>query len=250
MTSVQRPPDSAFHAAETAERRVRNSAAPLRRDHIRSVDGSPSPMARLFRSSPLRLKLYLSIVWMSPGAPHDTKFQASSWAELLALDDPMGRGARKINQALAFLEGQNLVRVEKRPGLPSVVRLLDDRGTGAPYSRPGSQKTDLYIQIPPSFWTRQWISTLSGAAVAILLALLDQQWRDDPTRRVWLSPRRSAELYGLSPDTWTRGTKELAGHGLIDITAAPVDEHNWGLKRRRNTYLVNVDRLDSGPRWE
>lgn len=248
LTSVPQPPDYAFVRADAAALKARKSAASLRREHIRTTSEGDPPMARLLRSSPIRLKLYLSIIWMSLGAPHDTTFQASSWAELLALDDPLGQGARKINDALAYLEAERLVRLERRAGLPSIVRLLDERATGDPYSRPG--KLDRYIQIPASFWTKQWISALSGAAVAIFLILLDQHWRKEPTRRFWIAPRRAAELYGLSPDTWTRGTKELAGHGLVDVKPAPVDEHTWGIKRRRNTYLVNVDHLDDGPRWE
>ncbi len=205
-------------------------------------------MARLLRSSSVRLKLYLSLLWMSAGQPHDTKFQASLWAELLALEDPLGRGARKINAALAYLEGEGLVRLERRPGFPSTVRLLDERGTGDEYSRPG--KDDRYIKIPASFWTKQWISALTGPAVAIFLVLLEQRRHAEPTKHIWISPRIAAELYGLSSDTWTRGTKELAGHGLINVRPAPVNEHTWGLKRRRNTYLVNIDRLDDGPLWE
>ena len=248
LTSLPRPPDRAFDLADEAARRVNGSNAPVRRRHVRSASEGNAPMARLLRSSSVRLKLYLSLLWMSAGSPHDTTFQASSWADLLVLDDPLGRGARKINAALAHLESEGLVLLERRAGLPSRVRLLDERGTGIAYSRPG--KGDLYFQIPVSFWTRQWISALSGGAVAIFLILLDQRRHNQPRRRIWLSPRRAAELYGLSSDTWTRGTKELAGHGLIDVKSAPVDEHTWGLKRRRKTYLVNLDQLDIGPRWE
>ena len=248
LTSLPRPPDQAFDLADAAARRVKGSNAPVRREHIRAASEGDPPVARLLRSSSVRLKLYLSLLWISAGHPHDTKFQASSWAELLVLDDPLGRGARKIHAALGYLEGEGLVHLERRAGLPSTVRLLDERGTGDEYSRPG--KGDLYIQIPASFWTRQWISALTGPAVAIFLVLLDQRRHNEPTKRIWLSPRIAAELYGLSSDTWTRGTKELAGHGLIDVRAVPVNEHTWGLKRRRNTYLVNVDHLDDGPRWE
>lgn len=248
LTSVPRPLDRAFDLADTGAQRVKGSNAPIRRDHIRTASKVDPPMTRLLRSSPVRLKLYLSLIWMSPGAPHDTKFQASTWAELLSLDDPLGRGARTINTALTYLSQERLVHLEPRQGLPSVVRLLDERGTGTAYSRPG--KDDLYVQIPLSFWTSQWISVLTGPAVAIFLVLLEQRPHAKPKKRFWISPRIAKDLYGLSRDTWTRGTKELAGHGLIDVRPAPVDEHTWGLKRRRNTYLVNLDRLDDGPRWK
>jgi len=40
----------------------------------------------------------------SPPTPHDLAYPARAWATLLGLPDPAGRGARRINEAILWLE--------------------------------------------------------------------------------------------------------------------------------------------------
>src|SRR5205823_14327958 len=108
------------------------------------------------------------LLWIAANPPHDTTFPSRAWAELLDLDDPGHRGARRVQEAVAWLETNRFLRSEKIPGLPSRLYLLNEAGTGQPYEHPAKSKQP-YVTLPTSFWTKGWIAVLTGSAVAILL---------------------------------------------------------------------------------
>src|SRR5262245_18641140 len=61
----------------------------------------PPPLARLIqggRGGEIRLKLYLCLTLRAVRQPYDIKpTPASAWAQVLALPDPAGLGARRIS---------------------------------------------------------------------------------------------------------------------------------------------------------
>jgi hypothetical protein len=203
-------------------------------------------MMRGGRGGGVRLKLYLSIIWIASKSPYDTSFPARGWAELLALPDPEVKGARRITEALEWLHNRGLVRRYRQPGRPSNVILRDDAGRKVEY-RPPYSAGEAYIKIPSALWTSGWITILSGTALALLLILLDQQDLDEPNRAVWLSPRKARQMYSLSPATWVKGTSELRRYGLVTGRRAAVNKDFFGWKRVRNTYVVRPSRLESPP---
>jgi hypothetical protein len=92
------------------------------------------------------------------------------------------------------------------------------------------------------FWQQQWITRLSGTAIALLLILLDLV--GGKTRPPKQSVTTNQRLhYGLSPDSWTRATRELVDFGLINVDRA-VRGRDLESVRARNFYSVNKERLN------
>jgi hypothetical protein len=197
-------------------------------------------MVRGGRGGGVRLKVYLSMSLIAVRQPYDVKLPARVWAEMLDLPDPEQNGARRVADAIDWLEHHRLIAVARNAGAPADVRLLSQLGDGGHYSRPSQR----WVNVPVSFWQRGWIATLSGKAVALLLVLLDLQGgRAEPQ---WIAPRIARERYELSPDTWTRATKELSANGLLSVGRTPQGEV-WDWRRLRNTYWVDLEALDRPP---
>jgi hypothetical protein len=204
----------------------------------------------------VRLKLYLSMLWMAAKGPYSTQTPARAWAELLGLPDPDGAGARRIHDSLSWLERNGFVTIERCSGRPPKVELLDDAGRRTPYKHPAEDPQGGYIQLPETLWTKGWIMQLSGAAVALLLIFLEQH----DMRRLrklrgpfWLSPNQARRLYSLSSDTWTKGTRELAALEVVWISRMSIGDDDFDFRRMRNTYSITPGRLITAPdepAWE
>ncbi|MPY38106.1 hypothetical protein FNH09_44935 [Streptomyces adustus] len=219
----------------------------------------PPPLARLLRGGggkggAARLRLYLSLLWLSRNddAPR-FEYPAHQWARLLGFDSPDTAGARRVQQALRWLDEQAFVRLQHRQGASSAIHLLSDAGTGRPYQAPGlamkrlavkaQREEHLYVQLPAGLWTKGWISDLSGAAVAMYLVLLHERRGEDKT--VWLSPRIGRERYDLSDETRRKGLNELAQHQLVSVRRRPVHQGLFEDHfRSRNVYELNPEDLD------
>lgn len=183
----------------------------------------------------MRLKLELTFLLFAAKPPHDLAYPARAWATLLDLDDPTGRGARRINEVIAWLQENDFITVERLAGQPNTIRLLSEVGTGDPYEPPGAAYSRLrdkksahtglhrYIQLPDTLWTNGWIQMLSGAAVAMSLVLYTQLGNKNPSNAdLWFSPGQADLKYGLSEDTRTKGLRELRAAGLITARRRPV----------------------------
>jgi hypothetical protein len=84
---------------------------------------------------------------------------------------------------------------------------------------------------------------MSGTALALLIMLLDLQGgRGGPQ---WISPAQARRRYDLSPDTWTKGIKELKNLELLTVSRLPQGDF-FDYQRMRNTYWVHEDKLQ-GP---
>jgi hypothetical protein len=165
---------------------------------------------------------------------------ARSWAAGLGLDDPEQKGARRISDAIGWLAERKFLVTERRQGTPGSIRLLNQDLSGSPYIRPID--SGRYVQLPLGLWDQGWIVRLSGTALAMLIVLLDLQGgRAQPQ---WISPSQARHRYDLSPDTWTKGLKELQALNLVAVSRrAQGDVFDY--KRMRNAYWVQEDMLRS-----
>ena len=258
---LRRPSDAAIEAAQVVKARVgRRETAPVRALFVEQRDGAQGaapPLARLLRGGrggEVRLKLELSFLWFAVSPPHDLTYPARAWATLLDLEDPEGRGARRVRQAIKSLEANNLVTVENRPGQPGRILLLNESGNIEPYTPPGNvynasrsrglDNPHRYIQLPDTLWTSGWLATLSGAGLAMLLVLLTNlAGRPAESTDLWLSPDRATELYGLSDDTCSKGLRELRAVELITARRRSASRTAFDFRRLRNTYRLNLSRL-------
>jgi len=248
--------------AESIARRVRERGTPVRWAFIRSWDTTPPPMAQLLRGGrggTVRLKLYLAFLWFAVAPPHDVAYPARAWAGLLGLPDPERNGARRITDAIGWLANHELVRVERRRGRPTRVLLNREDQSGEPYLPPaedvrrlrdsGIAGEDLhrhfYIQLPYQFWTQGWGVTLTGPALAMMLALL-QELGDRPaaTTELWFSPAEAKKRFGVSEDTRIAGFRQLSDLGLIDVHRRSVNRDVFDFRRMRNVYRLHPARLE------
>ena len=241
------PSETSRRRAQSAATRVHHTAAPIRQGFIRAEGNGPTPLARIIRggrSGEVRLKLYLSLLWIARRPPFETDFRAEAWAELLNLTSAETLGRRRVSDALQWLDTHGFVRVQRRPGRTSLVFLLDDAGRGRAYMPPGAVQGERYIKLPAGFWVNQWIVRLSGSAVVMFLILMDQYYSTGKRPEFWVSPGRARELYGLSKDTWTKGVAELARSGIVGIDRYPVNDDDFGWSRLRNVYTLELGLLE------
>ncbi|GAA14948.1 hypothetical protein GOALK_120_00060 [Gordonia alkanivorans NBRC 16433] len=203
----------------------------------------------------MRLKTYLSMLFIAGAAPYDVSYPARAWATLLDLDKPDTKGARRVNEAVSWLESNEFVTVANNPGQPSRVTLLNERGKGEKYQLPGEvynklrnkegeevAKSNRYIKIPPEFWTSGWLSALSTPAVSMYLVILCAQTRNEVSE-VWFSPDQAKKLYSLSADTRSRGLAELRDSGLVTVRRRALSNDVFDVQRFRNAYTLDIDRL-------
>ncbi|WP_433121950.1 hypothetical protein [Micromonospora sp. CA-246542] len=259
----RRPRPIALTAAENVAKRNHNRSLPLRRAFAERADNSsqPTPLARLLRGGrggSVRLRLYLSYLWLGAAPPHELVYPARAWAELLDLDEPETSGARRVADAVRWLEKNNFIEVTNRAGAPNVIRLLSDTGDGKPYETPGSAYNRLkqkkpeaaqihrYVQFPPTLWTSGWMAVLSPAALAMLIILRVQVGAKDPdTEEVWIAPDYATKTFLLSEETRTRGIRELQYAGLISVRRRQlVATDSFDFRRFRNVYQLNLSALD------
>jgi hypothetical protein len=206
------------------------------------------PLARMLRDGnssrggrggAVRLKLYLCLNLLAVRGPYDIRPKpARAWAEALALPNPAGHGARRVSDALTWLEEAKIIVLRRQRGEAPTITLLDPAGSGGRYRR-----SSPYVRVPLGFWREQWITRLSGSAVALLIVLLDLQGgKKSKQDAPWLTTFQR-DRYGLSDDTWTRATKELVKHGLLEIRRIP-QGRDFDFRRMRNTYWIVESRLD------
>jgi len=258
---MKRPSPEALAAATALARRNRGRSAQLRRLFVERFDiAEPTPLAMMLRGGRgghVRLKTYLSMLWLAAAPPHDVAYPARAWASLLDLPDPSGRGARRVNDAIAWLEDNAFIEVATQPGYPNRVTLLHESGSGSRYRVPGeaynkgkasgADASELmhhrYLQMPATYWTSGWMCTLSGPATAMFLVLLAEQSGRPDDQELWFSPDAATLRYSLSADTRSSGLQELRRAGLVSVRRRAIASDVFDVQRFRNTYLLQTERL-------
>ncbi|WP_439659175.1 hypothetical protein ACSHWB_43480 [Lentzea sp. HUAS TT2] len=205
----------------------------------------------------VRLRLMLSLLWAVHDDPTMT-YPHRAWATLLGLEDPAVAGARRIRNALGWLDHHGLIQLESSPGRDAVVHLMNDAGTGERYELPGAAYARLrskpaqaaphrYIQLPGQLWTNGWIAALDyGPAIVMLLVLWLESGKtikDGPW--VWLSPAMAESRYGLSEDTRLKGARKLTELGLIKTSTRHVPSDAFEFRRGRNSYQIQLDTIQT-----
>lgn len=218
-------------AREIASGPGRRRAIPIRNSFVRNDDPSVEPpLARLVsrggRGGAVPIKLYVALIWRCSASPFDTEISARKWALLLDLNDPNGLGARRVTKAMAVLEDERLVKLDRRRGDSTVVTLLEESGSGSRYSLPSTayqrakspekRAANRYFKVPLSLWTEGYLQHMPAAAVAMLLVLLAERNKDG--KPTWWSTERFPDLFGLSPTTRSKGTQELRNLELLEVT--------------------------------
>ena len=235
-------PDAARLLKLLVDRSKRDEAVQLAVSFVRGTQGKPAAWALMLRGGgEVRMKVYLTIVLLAVGAPYRIRtFAGPTVAEALGLPDPSVTGARRVTDALRWLDEHNYIRLDRRPGTPAAVTLLAQDLTAEAYERakPGPR----YVKIPLGLWRQQWITALSGTGLALLVVLLDLQGGRTDRRPPYLSSQLRAK-YSLSPDTWTRGRHELERAGLLEVGRTPQGP-DFDYRRMRNTYRILVERLN------
>jgi hypothetical protein len=255
------PPEASLRAAnDLAATSGRRDEIPVRRAFVRNDDRTVKPpLAKLVssggRGGAVPLKLYLALLWRCSADPFWTDILARKWALLLGLDEPNTLGARRITKALAVLESEHLVHLERRRGESTIVTLLDESGSGSSYMLPSTayERADesekpahRYFKVPLALWTQGQVQSMSAAALAMLLVLIEERNLDG--RPTWWSTERFPGLFALSPTIRSKGTAELEVRGLIRVTKQLVTPATslaptFSRDRVRNTYkLLGVAR--------
>jgi hypothetical protein len=230
-------------------RSQRTSGLQLAHSFLRDYSNRTPPLAQLIqggRGGEVRLKLYLTACLVTAASPYAyTHATASrSWAEALNLDDPGGKGARRVSTAFGWLHENRFLDVDKKKGRTPTFRLLSTTLDGSPYERPKTH----YVTVPLGIWKRHWISALSAAELGVFLAILDGPGDDAPGGRPRYLTEGQKNGYGLSEDSWTRATWQLQRLNLIEVdrqVVGGVMRHS----RMRNIYRFPDPQFDSEPNW-
>lgn len=229
---------AAYLLIQAVKKSKRTSGIQLPLGFVRSErHGGDPPLARMLRGGrggEVRLKLYLTMILIAAKPPHGIEnIPARVWAELHNLDDPSGLGARRISDALRWLAEHQYVSLSSHRGVPPTVQLRSALGDGGKFDR----GRGVYVSVPVGLWEHHWITQLSGTGLTLLLVLLDLQGgRKESSPPSLPGPLR--HRYGLSDDTWSRGTRELREVGLLQVRKQPYGR-DFDFRRMRNTYWID-----------
>ena len=173
---------------------------------------------------------------------------------MLDLEDPEGKGARRIKMAMRTLADAKLIKVTEQPGFPNLITLRDESGSGKPYELPSTAYTfakknkaaatslaaNMYFKVPQQLWRDGYIQSLSGPALVMLLILLAEKGGEG--QRVWFSTTEFPSRYNISAKTRATGTKELEAYGLLRVEAEALAGNprssTFDMKRRRKVYRL------------
>jgi hypothetical protein len=249
-------------AASSLSARLRGRGRPLRNcpiriEFIRRLDESEPlpPMMRMLgsgggRGGEVRLKLYLSLLWASPGGDHNTVFNAADWAQLLGLAKYSTNGKRRILEALDWLDEAGFVDKQSQPGKASTVVVLHESGDGTAYSIPSKGAptggAPSYRNLQHQWWTNGWLAGLSGRAIAFWLVLLDEVPGGDTARPLWMAESVTTNRYAFSPHMRQAAMRELADFALISRQRKMRSEA-FKVKSSRTEISMFVPRLDQLP---
>lgn len=221
----------------------RQEQVPFAKDFLRTPDGAP-PLARLLqggRGGEVRLKLFLTITMMATRKPYDISRPPSPahWARMLGITG--GQPARRVADALHWLDREGFIRLTPRKGTLPLITLLIPQSPGQPgleYERP-IERGERYVRLPLTLWTKGWIIDLPATSLALIMVVRDVQQGRDAARYV---PGDERTMYGLSADTWTRARRDLERRNLLEVKRVP-QGGEFDYRRMRNLYRIRLEQL-------
>lgn len=233
---IVRSRDVAANLAGRIEKYGNLRDCPIRKQFFEPGDaGQPSPLIAILGKSDVRLKLFLSLMWASPGGQHDTAWPANEWAQLLGLDQSATNGRDRVQRELSWLRDHRFVSIKVNPGQPALVTLLDERGTGLKYTKP-SAATDVgtytYVNMEAAWFTNGWIAAMSSRSLAFWLMMKHYRKGHEGGDQVWFSATVSREQYGFSDHLRQKAMRELEAHGLTSTY------------RKRSAFTTNGSRTE------
>jgi hypothetical protein len=228
----------------------RRSTVQLAEEFARTTNTTPAgavpPLTDLLWMGEVPLRLYLTLVMMTAKAaeqgaarPLHRETAPSHFAEMLGYDNladgvnPPGAGTRRVQRAMEALRDKGFIELRKEPGHYPWIAVV--------HPGDGGDLTPPYITIPIEIWKNGWITALSARAFTVYIALRLVTIGKKQGQGQHLPPYER-DKFQLSPDTWQRGTKELAAKGLLEVSPGIVETR--GLRsRHRNVYYMNLDRV-------
>lgn len=191
------------------------------------------------RGEGLRLRLYLSMIMLATRAPHQLRpHTAAAFARTLDLPDAGGQGARRINAAQRWLAEQSYILRQENGTHPPTITILNCDGSGGPWQVEGPR----WVTLPIELWSNAWILAMSGTALHLYVILRELTGgRDDKPQSARLQRKRE---YGLSDDSWTRGSKELEELGLLHYEFVKEAPSDFDRAQGRNQYRLIAGALD------
>ncbi len=196
------------------------------------------------RGGRTRVALYLALLWVASGAPHETERPANFWATLLGLNDPEGAGSRVVRSTWRELHTRGFVNVVPGPyaGAVPVVQLLREDGSRRAYSIPTGdpREGDTYRRVPENaFQMLLPAPDLNGAGLAMyLVALRTAERAQTTTGLVFPAPHVTA-AYGIGASTRQKGLRNLEELSVLDVHRGSRVDDSGGVtqrRRQRNTY--------------
>lgn len=242
---------------------VRRSSIWQNHDDADDVAPTLPHLLRGSGSSGMALKLYLLLLWQAGAegdpdnrwrhdshtdrvdGPHTAALDYQQIAELLMIDDvrrASSSGVRRITSTLRGLRDERLIDLHHDS---RSIRLLSESRDGEPYSHPPvayqltKDPRDLYVTLPPEFFTCGWFTALSPQATLALLIHL-WHWREDEPRSQSFNADALGKYAPVSKSTMTRGERLLTRWSVLSKT----DQRYSGPRHRsRHVYRLQLDRL-------
>ena len=261
--------------------KLMGAPAPVRRGFLRTDAEGYEPLRHRERTplaamatggqgGEVRLKLFLTLIWLAARPPHQVRDKtAGAYAHLFGLQEPETNGAKRVGAAIDWLVANDFVIADRKNGRPAKLTLRHERRTDV-YTRPkpdGDGKVaeeDIWVNVPAELWSQGWMAVLSGTALTTLLILLDESLGrpeakgEERTGRggttythitksgwVWIAESVLESRYRVSYDFWGKGLKELSAHGLIGRRFDT--QLRFGPKYRARRVTILWDNLRDGP---
>jgi len=206
---------------------------PIRRSLLqtRQATKTGGPTSQLGKRE-TALDLYLLLHALASREPWDVTLSARVWARLLGAPENAS-GTTLVSRQWSWLEQQRLIRTT-RAGRARRIVLLNEDGSGRPYSHPGITTADTpaegdYFRLPHAYWRGGWDARLTLAGKLVLLIACSLR---DP---FILPVEHAARWYGISVNRVHRGLTELRAVGLLEMTVtsrpAPLTERGLTFER-------------------
>jgi len=193
------------------EKSKRRTGPRLRKTFLRKEQGkkqfSGGPLSWFVqRHDDRALDAYLLLQLVAVDEPFDVWFHNKVWGR--ALDISGSSGFAAVSRVWTRLVAMQLIRRRRERSQP-VITLLQEDGSGDPYTPITGTADEPYLTIPLDYWRKEWFRQLPLRAKAMLLIALSLQ------PGFYLPYDNAPKWYGISPDTASRGLDDLEKHGLI-----------------------------------